>query len=32
MVKKIPWLVFRLEEADWRRVALCIDILSVRIY
>lgn len=30
VVKKIPWSAFRLEEDDWRRVALCVDILAVR--
>lgn len=29
VVKRIPWLAFRLEEADWRRVKLCADILAV---
>lgn len=29
VVKKIPWLAFRLDEADWRRVRLCADILAV---
>ncbi|KAH9853410.1 hypothetical protein C2E23DRAFT_711976, partial [Lenzites betulinus] len=28
VVKKIPWSAFRLEEDDWRRVALCVDILA----
>ncbi|KAI1782028.1 hypothetical protein LXA43DRAFT_907023 [Ganoderma leucocontextum] len=28
VVKKIPWNAFRLEQEDWARVKLCIDILE----
>ncbi|KAI0669467.1 hypothetical protein C8Q78DRAFT_933185, partial [Trametes maxima] len=27
IVKKIKWTAFRLEDSDWERVALCVDIL-----
>jgi hypothetical protein len=28
IVKKIPWMGFRLEQADWDRVLLCVHILA----
>ncbi|OJT02272.1 Zinc finger BED domain-containing protein RICESLEEPER 2 [Trametes pubescens] len=28
VTKKIPWSAFRLEDSDWRRVHLCLDILA----
>ncbi len=29
VAKKIPWSAFQLSSADWQRVKLCADILSV---
>lgn len=32
VVKHIPWTAFRLDESDWARLPIIIDILRVRIF